>query len=74
MFISLLTSSKAEGLKVVPVMDSRQTLEAPPAAAEERIPNGLACTSILAGAGHACRDLHVTVGSGELGRTAAAKS
>lgn len=56
------------------VRDSRQPLEASPAAAEERVADGLAGAAILTGAGDACRYLRLAVGAGELGTTAARKS
>lgn len=54
--------------------DSRQPLEASPAAAEERVANRLARAAILTGTGDTCRYLRLAVGAGELGTTAARKS
>lgn len=51
--------------------NSRQTLEASPAAAEERIANGLTCTTVLTRVGNTRRYLNLTVPSGVLGATAA---
>lgn len=56
------------------VRDSRQPLEASPAAAEERVADRLARTAILTGAGDTCRYLRFTIGAGELGTAAARKS
>lgn len=56
------------------VRDSRQPLEASPAAAEERVANRLARAAILTGTGDTCRYLRLAVDAGELGTTAARKS
>lgn len=53
--------------------DSRQSLEASPAAAEERVADRLARATVLTGAGNTGRDLRLTVGSGVLGTAAARK-
>lgn len=55
-------------------VDSRQPLEASPAAAEERVANRLARAAILTGAGNACRHLRLAVGAGELEAAAARKT
>lgn len=55
------------------VWDSRQPLEASPAAAEERVADRLARAAILTGTGDTCRYLRLAVGASELGTTAAWK-
>lgn len=52
-------------------LNSHQTLESPPAAAEEGVADGLTCATVLTRVGNTSRYLHLTAPSGVLGVTAA---
>lgn len=78
MFLSMFFSSQIyddfQFMFVCLDCNSHQTLEASSAAAEERIANGLTCTTILTGVGNTRCYLHLTAPSGVLGTTAAWES